>query len=108
MQKADAQAPHEVLLVIDGNTGQNAREEADNGRKPRKKRPSEVRVADESHCVDEFCTYVHFDRSGGGRSGIRMAVAVASATLVLAELQGRTSIWHMTIEEHLDWNPTCR
>ena len=24
MQKADASAPHEVLLVIDGNTGQNA------------------------------------------------------------------------------------
>jgi fused signal recognition particle receptor len=24
VQKADASAPHEVLLVIDGNTGQNA------------------------------------------------------------------------------------
>jgi len=24
VQKADAQSPHEVLLVIDGNTGQNA------------------------------------------------------------------------------------
>ena len=24
MQKADASGPHEVLLVIDGNTGQNA------------------------------------------------------------------------------------
>ena len=92
------------------NTGkkrQTKQEEADRRRKPRKTGPSEVHVADESHCF-EFCTFVHCDRSGGGRSRIRMAVAVASATLVLAELQGRTSIWHMTTEEHLDWNPTCR
>ena len=75
-----------------GKTGQKTKEEPDKGNEQRKQRPSDDHVADESHCIDEFCTYVHLDRSGGGRGGVRMAVAYAFATLVLAELQGLTSI----------------
>ena len=74
-----------------GKTRQTEREEADRRRKPRKTGPSEVHVADESHCF-EFCTFVLCYQSGGGIRRIRMSVAVASATRVLAELPGRTSI----------------